>query len=85
MLHGGYFNLPQNVHDLLWGMLLSLAHPSLLLFQFLSTKLVQNLPGTPKGMDPEDWGRLFYPEKRCLLRREEKDAQEADRDKQTSY
>jgi hypothetical protein len=38
-----------------------------------------------KGMDPEDWGRLFYPEKRCLLRREEKVAQDVDRDNQTSY
>lgn len=36
-----------------------------------------------KGMDPEDWGKLFYPEKRCLLRREEKAAQDADCDKQT--
>jgi hypothetical protein len=43
----GYFNLPQNIHDLLWGMLLRLAHTSPLLFQFRSTKLVQNLPGTP--------------------------------------
>ncbi len=36
-----------------------------------------------KGMDPADWGKLFYPEKRCLLRREEKDAQDGDRDNQT--
>ena len=30
--------------------------------------------GFRKGMDPEAWGELFFGEKRCLLRREEKNS-----------
>ena len=42
-----HFNLPQQVHHLLRRMLLSSCHIQLLLYQFLSSQLVQKLPGTP--------------------------------------
>ncbi|HEY6447309.1 MAG TPA: hypothetical protein VIY53_12680, partial [Acidobacteriaceae bacterium] len=42
-----HFDLPQQVHHLLRGMLPSSCHLRLLLLQFLSFKLVQNSPGTP--------------------------------------
>ena len=42
-----YFNLPQNIHNLLRRVLPGLRHSTLLPYQFVSLPLVQNLPDTP--------------------------------------
>jgi hypothetical protein len=42
-----YFNLPKQTHDLLWSMRLSSRHKWLLSYQFVSSNLVQKMPGIP--------------------------------------
>src|SRR5277367_2707798 len=48
----GYFDLPQKGHNLFCTMLLASRHLPLLLFQFVSTPLVQIEPGTPNPFSP---------------------------------
>jgi len=48
----GHFYLPKKAHNLFWSMLLSSCHSRLLLHQFLSLKLVQKSPGTPRVIYP---------------------------------
>src|SRR5277367_3508002 len=44
-----HFDLPQQIHHLLWTMLLSSCHLPPLLFQFVSSQRAQFEPGTPGG------------------------------------
>jgi hypothetical protein len=44
-----YFNLPKQTHNLSRRMLLSSCHSWLLSYQFVSLKLVQKAPGSPRA------------------------------------